>query len=240
VDRSRLPDRKTVRELIREAHAAGRTTMPNLGSGFWVTPHPDMLLFNASHVWNRSGIDPEDLSLAEIEGRKQTEAIMTDFRRNVPGFENAYIARAGVQIGVRETRHLVGRYTLTEGDVLGGRKFEDGIARCAFEIDIHSIEAGKPGRNDVVPPGVYYEVPYRCLLPAKGPRNVLVACRALSATHEANASLRIMPTMSAVGEAAGIAAARALSCQADAGRVDAATLKQDLIRLKIMGDPDRP
>jgi len=197
-----------------------------------------MLFFNMKHVWVDSPFDPRALSGAEMEGRRQVRAILSDLRRNVPGFENAFIARAGVQIGVRETRHLRGRYTLTREDVVAGRCFEDGIARCAYEIDIHPLVEGERTDHVVLDPGIFYEIPYRCLVPASGPENLLVACRALSADHAAHGSLRIMPTMTAVGEAAGIAAARAAGGEGGrVVRVDGEALKQELIAREIMGDP---
>lgn len=234
VDLSRLPDGiKGINTYLKAAHARGQSEIARVGC--WLTPHPDMLLFNTTHIWNCSGLNVVDVSRAEMEGRRQIMGVMTVLRSHVPGFENAYIARAGAQIGVRETRHLLGRYTLTREDILGGRKFEDGIARASFEIDIHPLSSDEKNINLSLKPGVFYEVPYRCLLPAKGPSNVLVACRALSATHEAHASLRIMPTMSAVGEAAGLAAAEALSLNGDVTAVNGTALKTELCRMVIMG-----
>jgi glycine/D-amino acid oxidase-like deaminating enzyme len=235
VDPDRLPDRKEITRLLREAQARGES--PIAGAGFWTTPRPDHLFFNTCHVWNRSGLNVRDLSLAEMEGRRLVRDIVEALRRFIPGFEHAFLARAGTQIGVRETRHLKGLYTLTREDVVTGRHFEDGIARCAYEIDIHALKPGEHTESYVLAPGVFYEIPYRCLIPASGPSNLLVACRALSATHEAHGSLRIMPTLAGVGEAAGLAAARALRKRGRVAAVDGAALKRDLIARGILGDP---
>jgi hypothetical protein len=100
------------------------------------------------------------------------------------------------------------------------RKFADGIVRSCYFIDIHNPvgsqdvhqQAGQRGapRSDFgPPPGDFYEVPFRCLATAGCP-NLLVACRALSASHEASAAVRVMATMHGVGEAAGLAAAEAV------------------------------
>lgn len=236
IDLAQLPPKPEINRRLREAF--DRKESPIYEFGFWRTPHPGMVLCNSGHIWGRNALDEADLSRAEVDGRRLVRGIVDALRRFVPGFENCYAARLGAQIGVRETRHIRGRYTLTEEDVLAGRKFDDGVARNAFEIDVHPPKPGQPKRNHVLGRGVYYEVPYRCLLPAKGPANLLVACRALSATHPAHASLRTMPTMSAVGEAAGIAAARALANGGDVGRVDGAALKRDLLARGIMGEPE--
>ncbi len=235
VDAARLPPRGEVARLMREAHERGES--PIAGAGYWPTPHPDMLFFNTCHVWNRSALDTRDLSRAEIEGRRLVRSIVEALRRVVPGLENAYLARAGSTIGVRETRHLKGLYTLTREDVMAGRPFDDGIARNAFEIDIHPLKPGEKKENTPLAPGVFYEVPYRCLLPSEGPVNLLVACRALSATHAAHASARTLPTMAGVGEAAGLAAAKALKKRGRVAAVDGAALKVELIARGIMGDP---
>ena len=234
VDLSRLPNGiKGINPCLEAAHKCGQSDVARVGC--WVTPHPDLLLFNTTHIRNRSELNVLDVSRAEMEGRRQIMSVMAALRRHVPGFEKAYIARAGAQIGVRETRHLLGRYTLTREDVLNGRQFEDGIARSSFEIDIHPVSEGESKTNLQLKPGVFYEVPYRCLLPTQGPANVLVACRALSATHEAHASVRIMPTLSIVGEAAGLAATRALALDGNVAMVDGAALKAELLRRGIMG-----
>ncbi len=229
--RSLAEVRREVNRCLREAHAAGQASVS--GVGFWPTPRADMLFFNTSHVWVESPLSVRELSQAEIEGRRQVRAIVGDLQRFAPGFAQAYVARAGVHIGVRESRRLMGRYTLSREDIVTGRHFTDGIARCAYEIDIHGLEPGEATEHVVLERGVYYEVPYRCLTPAAGPENLLVACRALSASHEALGSVRIMPTLAAIGEAAGLACVRALP-GGQVACVDGAALKAELLRRLIM------
>lgn len=236
VDGDRLPPAGERSRMYREAYARGDAEVDLGGIGMWPTPHKGVYFFNTMHVCGLSGIDARELSQAEILGRRKVRLITRALTKNIPGFENAYLIKTGTKIGVRETRHLIGEYTIDADDVLNGRHFDDGIARCAYEIDIHSPE-DKATKHVALDKGVFYEIPYRCLLPADGPRNVLVACRGLSASHEAHASLRIMPTMSAVGEAAGIAAARSLELDGDVHAVDAAAIKKDLLERGIMGQP---
>lgn len=236
IDAERLPAPKERSRLYIEAYERGDAEVELGGVGMWPTPHKGVYFFNTMHVCGLSGIDAKQLSQAEIEGRRQVRAITRALVKNIPGFENAYLIKTGTKIGVRETRHLVGEYTITADDVISGKHFPDGIARCAYEIDIHSPD-NKATHHVVLDKGVYYEIPYRCLLPADGPRNVLVACRGLSASHEAHASLRIMPTMSAVGEAAGVAAVRSLAWDGDVHAVDGAVLKASLLERGIVGSP---
>ena len=83
-------------------------------------------------------LDPDDLTRAEVEARLQTTQLLRFFRERVPGFEHARIAATGTQIGIRESRRIVGRYTLTRDDVLQARRFDDAVARSAYPIDIHN------------------------------------------------------------------------------------------------------
>jgi hypothetical protein len=144
----------------------------------------------------------------------------------LPGFENCTLLDTGTQIGVRETRRIMGEYVLTAEDVFGARRFEDAIARVSFPIDIHDPKGGGgffEGPRD----GPYYTVPYRCLVPLQID-NLLVAGRCISATHEAHGSLRVMPPCFATGQAAGTAAALALETDTTPRKVDTVLLRESL------------
>ena len=182
------------------------------------------------------GTDVEDLTRGELELRRETFKIVDFLRKNVPGFKDAYLISTPVQIGIRETRQIIGEYTLTAKDILLGRKYEDSIARGTWWIDIH-CPLGRtkdnvhlctrdcttaepclmlkkhpdqlPQKNKLHPPkGDWYSIPYLCLLPRKI-NNLLVAGRPISATHQAMAGSRVMGTCMAIGQSAGIAAAQA-------------------------------
>lgn len=108
----------------------------------------------------------------------------------------------GVQIGVRETRRIMGEYILTQEDILEGRTFPDDVARGAYSIDIHDVKSS----SFVQLEAPEYGIPYRCQVPKKV-ENLLVAGRSISTTREAQASIRVTPTCMATGQAAGTAAA---------------------------------
>ena len=162
-----------------------------------------------------------------MEGRAQAQELVDFFRAKIAGFENAYLDFTAPQIGVRESRRVVGEYVLTVDDVLGARKFVDGIARAAYSIDIHSPT---DGTSDIrrLKPGTSYEIPYRSLVP-KGVRNLLIASRCISSTHEAHSSLRVMPIVMAIGQAAGTAAAMCAASGRTPKRVNARELRKRLV-----------
>jgi len=145
----------------------------------------------------------------------------------VPGFQNARIAATGTQIGIRESRRIVGRYTLTRDDVVHGRKFDDAVARSAYPIDLHN-PSGSGTTTHRLAPGESYEIPYRCLLPINR-EQLLVAGRCISTTHEALASTRLTPTVMTLGQAAGTAAALACERETLVGEIDAGELRARLI-----------
>ena len=208
VDVERMPPRAEINRLYDAAKAEGRVDCPRENVLLFFAVQPDVVHFNTTRVTGKSGVDAGDLTQAEVEARRQTHQLVRLLVGEVAGFEHAYLQQTAVQIGVRESRRIRGEYVLTADDVLGARKFLDGIARCSYPIDIHSPSgAGTDIRN--VPKGDHYEIPYRCLVPL-GVDNLLVAGRCVSATHEGQSSLRVMPQCFAMGEAAGAAAALAM------------------------------
>ena len=144
------------------------------------------------------------LTAAEQEGRRRARALV-EFLRTVPAFARAFVSHAAPQVGVRESRRVIGRYALTREDVLAGRRFDDGVARADWPIELW--QAGHRGpRYEYLEDGLTYEIPLRSLR-ARDVENLFVAGRCISATHEALGSARVIGTCLATGEAAGIAAA---------------------------------
>lgn len=194
---------------------------------FFSGPHEDEVLINVSRV---SGLDPthiEDLTKAEIEGRKQVLQLERFFQQHVPGFERAVVAAVGTQIGVRETRRITGHYILNGLDVLDARRFDDVIARSGYPIDIHNPE-GKGVTANFIREGGAYDIPYRSIVPLKI-GNLLLAGRCISTTHEAQATTRLTPSCMAIGQAAGIAAALTIKHDCSAIDVPVTELQERLI-----------
>lgn len=150
--------------------------------------------------------DPTELTLGEMLGREQAERLGAFLRAHLPGFADAFVSDAAPRLGVRESRRIRGRYALTADDVLGGRRFDDGVCRAAWPIELHAPGGLTEWR--FLDDDRWYTVPYRCLVP-EGVRNVLAAGRCVSATREGFASVRVIGPCMGEGQAAALAAALA-------------------------------
>jgi hypothetical protein len=215
-------------ELWRQAREDGMVDVPRELVSFFISPYPDEVTVNMTRVVDIDPLDPDDLTRAEVEARLQTVQLLRFFRERVPGFENARIAATGTQIGIRESRRIVGRYTLTGEDVLQGRRFDDAVARSAYPIDIHN-PSGSGTTTRRLREGESYEIPYRCLVPVDR-EQLLVAGRCISTTHEALASTRLTPTVMTLGQAAGTAAALSKTSRVRVADVDPVHLRAELVR----------
>ncbi|HEX2263995.1 MAG TPA: FAD-dependent oxidoreductase, partial [Pseudonocardiaceae bacterium] len=213
-------------DLIQQATEAGDLELPREDLLFFATPHPHELSVNSTRVTRALGTSVWDLSRAEFVARRQLDQISRFLRDRVPGFENSYVAQSGVQVGVRETRRVLGDYQLTGNDILAAKKFPDAIARGAYPVDIHNPE----GTGTVlkrVPKGQAYDIPLRCLLP-RGVDRLIVAGRCISGTHVAHSSYRVMPIAMATGHAAGVCAALATRTDKLPRDVPAEEVQQEL------------
>jgi hypothetical protein len=215
-------------DLIKKAEQNGELALPREDILFFATPHGSELSVNSTRVKNVLGVDVWDLSYAEWEGRRQVKQIASFLQRYVPGFDGSYVGQTGVTVGVRESRRIVGDYTLTAEDVLGAKKFDDVIARCSYPIDVHN-PAGKGTILKRLPPGEAYDIPLRCLLP-KDIEHIIVAGRCISGDHIAHSSYRVMPTSMATGQAAGACAAIASLNNVVPRAIDPGDVQRELIR----------
>ena len=220
-------------DLVANARANGDYSAPGDLIFFIGRPRKGEVVFNTTHVGNIDGTNAEDLTRAEIESRQQMVSIVAFVRKYVPGFENSYLLRSADHVGVRETRRIVGDYVFSAEDVIEARKFTDAICRLAYPVDVHSgkgdgytKDEGKGGPNNA-PPGDWYEIPYRCLVPVVLD-NVLVAGRCVSSTQAGHGAIRIMPCCIAMGQAAGAAAALSLNEGVSVREVNMASLLETL------------
>jgi hypothetical protein len=218
--------RKDINRIYREERAKRPWLNPRGDVLIFGSAHPNTLHFNTTRV-SKNPVDAKELSAAEMEGRAQVQEMVAFLRAKIAGFENAYLDHTACQIGVRESRRVVGEYVLTVEDVLEARKFTDGIARGAYPVDIHSPTDGTTDLRQLKI-GTSYEIPYRSLVP-RGMLNLLVASRCISSTHEAHSSLRVMPIVMAIGQAAGAAAALCVKSGRTPRRVSARELRKLLI-----------
>ena len=192
------------------------------------TPAKNVLHFNTTRIIKKNPTDPFDFSNAEIIARKQVFEMYDFLKKNADGMENSFLMATATEIGVRESRKIVGDYTLTEDDCKKCTKFEDAICACNYEIDIHNPE-GSGTSLYYFKDGEYYTIPYRALIP-KGIENMLVAGRCISSTHEAQASYRTMPTVCTIGQGAGTAIAQAIKKSITTREIDINELQATLIQ----------
>ncbi len=174
---------------------------------------PGVVTCNMTNCIDIDGTKTEDLTQATLVCRRQIEKIISFLREYAPGYENCFCISSASLMGIRETRHFKGVYTLTEDDILRARQFPDWIVRDAhFNFDIHNIEGAGLDKNGVQHKFTQkngYTIPYGCLIPEKLD-GVLLAGRCISGTHKAHSNYRVMPICVGMGEGAGYAAAIAV------------------------------
>ena len=178
---------------------------------------------NVTRILNIDGTNAEDLTKAEVIGLDQAHKVFNFLKKNAPGFENARFMQTADTIGIRETRHINGRYRLTAEDVKACLVQKDSIAVLATNMDTHNKnDAG--GTFYTHENGPYFGVPYGCLLP-EGVSGLLVAGRSISADAIAASATRMIPCCIVFGQAAGTAAAMAIKEGIDPGQVDVKKLR---------------
>jgi hypothetical protein len=191
-----------------KALETGEITVPREYVLLFETATPGVIVVNTSRIGYLDATDPFDLSQAEIVGRQQANQIFRFLKKHCRGFEDSILLTTPSQVGVRESRRIQGLYVLTQQDVIEATRFPDPIAVAGYPIDIHNPtpDTERATHTTHLDPDIEYQIPMRSLLVGEV-KNLIVACRALSATHEAAAAIRVTPIMMAVGQAAGLMSA---------------------------------
>lgn len=219
--------------FVEEARAKGEFPIPRDRIGIYRSPQPGIWRVNTTRLHGLDGTQVQDLTRAEIEGRRQVALLMRFFHEYLPGFKRAILLDTAAQIGVRETRRIVGEYLLTVEDLIQGTDFPDVIALGSYPVDIHSPTGLGGGVLASLQMGYQtapiYQIPYRCLIPNVVDQ-LLVAGRCLSATHEAAAAVRVQPTAYASGHAAGVAAALSVQREETPRHLPATLTQQALLQ----------
>lgn len=194
--------------------------------------HPGTMHFNATRICGKDPTDVLGRSESEIDGRRQIDSVSEFMIKYVPGFEHAFVSVTGSEVGVRESRHIEGLYTLTGEDAYEGRKFEDSVSRGYFPIDLHNPDGATGYGNG----GVWmvlkdtFDIPYRCLVP-KHIDGLILSGRCISGTSEAHGSYRTQGGIMGIGQAAGAAAAMCARHQVQPRRQDAKDVQKALDEL---------
>ena len=197
---------KTIDNLqnqYKKVQKTGKITNPRENILVFSTPIKNVLHFNTTRVVRKNPTDPFEKTEAEIIARKQVYEMYDFLKKHADGMEESFLMSTAFEIGVRESRKIVGEYTLTENDLLNCTKFDDGVVACNYDLDIHNPE-GEGTFHHYFKEGEYYTIPYRAFIP-KGINNMLISGRCISSDQGAQASFRIMPAVASIGEATGTA-----------------------------------
>jgi len=225
--------KKDFHGLMSAAAESGEYNLPRKEGSDHITPvdHMTATIMTRLPSYYKDGermvnaTDPELLSAAEVEGRCQAIEYIRFLRDKVPGYEKAQLSTFNTQIGVRETRRIYGEYRLTKDDVLTAKKFDDQIGLCGAPIEDH--HGGTDTKWGYLPDGECVGIPYRTLIP-KGGKNIIVAGRCFSATHDAHAAVRSMAQTMSMGQAAGTAAAISVAKKQAPSDINVANLRDTL------------
>ena len=176
-------------------------------------------------------LNPLDVYKAEKSLRQQISKIIEFLKNNIPGFENICLKGSASTLGVRESRRILGRYILTEQDLMEGRSYPDSVVHLAlFSLDIHNPAGPGQSEHEERCPKMPkpYDIPFAAMCPI-GCDNLITAGRCISGTHVAHSSYRVMRICMAMGQAAGAAAA--IMCQT---QTNTSTVSTDLIRKHLI------
>lgn len=212
--------------LLKE-YAQDWDNFPRGEIGVYEEVDPGVFRVNCSRILDVDATKTDDLTRATEVGQEQCLFIFNFLKKHAPGFENAILLNTADTIGIRETRHIQGEYTLTGQEVYDCVLHPDAIACMATNMDTHNKD--NPGGTLHVPDKPYFDVPYGCLV-AKGVDNLLVAGRAISADAQAGSAIRMMPSCMAFGQAAGTAAAMAAAADIPVRKVPTDALRNALTR----------
>ena len=225
---------RTAERLMDEAEAAGKHHFPRKRPIVRPQRNPLEWRANLTQLSNPDGsaVDGTDVlqvTHGELQGREQVFEAFSFIKQKVPGFSDAYVVDIAPQIGIRETRRIVGDYQLTEDDVLDCADFEDTIGVNGWPVEAHvagSVEFRWQRGED---PRGFNQLPYRMLLPG-GVDNLFVVGRCASMTHEGQSSARVSGPCFVMGETAGTAADMMLAGGGTTRTVDVPTLQARLER----------
>jgi len=238
VDAARAGDAwRTIPARMDEAEADGAFRFPRRGAIVRPQKHASEWRVNVTQLKNADGsavdgTDAVSLSAGEVEGRRQAVDYLRFLRERVPGFEDAYALEIAPQLGIRETRRLIGEHVLSASDVLGCASFADSIGVNGWPLELH-VAGDVEWRWPPIPESRgFNQLPWRMLLPKRGSAggalNVLLAGRCASMTHEGHSAARVSGSCFVMGQAAGTGAALALASGVPLHDIDTRALQSTL------------
>ncbi|MFV0253175.1 MAG: FAD-dependent oxidoreductase [Beutenbergiaceae bacterium] len=229
-----LPISADIRNRLLELHSQGE--IPIFG-GPWINSffRDGMVSINLLREATDAS-DPARFTSTETSLREQLHAMIGLLQREFPEFRHAWLAKSGIQTGVRETHHIVGQYRFVRDDVVRPKAFADTIAKGAHVIDVHSTRTSD--QDGLETPHRAYNIPLRSLIP-QGSTNLVTAGRCICADVDGFGSVRVMATCMAMGQGAGTAAALAIQQRAAITAIDLGRLRTLLLDQGAVVDSDQ-
>jgi len=223
---------KMMKERVADAFENKTYMLPRKEGSSHEMCQPGCITTVAVKVSNLHALKIDELTKAEIEGRKQCFEYENFFRDRVPGYEESKIIGLSHQIGVRETRRVFGLHRLTKEDCMSGEIPATSVLLCGAPIEDH--RRGRNGEDETyweyIPDTGIYGVPYGTIVPQSSSMTWMVG-RCFSAAHDAHASCRSMAQTMSMGQAAGLAVIQSLKRECDAKDIDVAMLRDELAML---------
>lgn len=219
-----------LRKIFDRMHAEGKCPVDRETLIYIKSMNEGEVYVNSTRLLNTDATDIMSLTNAELEGQLQVAKLTKMLQENVPGFEKCFISAIAPTLGVRETRRFKGIKYLTGDEICAGLIPDDTIGLGAYKIDIHSGTDRSTLFKTVEQP---FGIPYGCLVSAEIP-NLMFAGRCVSVDAATLASVRVMPQCMSMGQAAGQAAAMAISENIQPAQVDVAALREELYAQKAV------
>ncbi|MHC4741631.1 MAG: FAD-dependent oxidoreductase [Planctomycetota bacterium] len=184
----------------------------------------DHRMLAGTRVFGADCSDADRLTQAELDGRRQVDAICRLLREHFTGGRGVPLVALPTKIGIRETRHVRCLHELKADELITGKRFDDAIANGTYRIDVHSAQGAGVKFRSLNAGTMFYQIPYRSLVP-RGAKNVLVAGRSIDADEQAFGAVRVMVNCNQMGQAIGVASWVALDSGTDVGAIDTAKMR---------------
>ena len=224
-----IKDRGFVLEpLFMKGYEDGELEEDNLRyfQAFTVPSKKGVMSFNCPHILGiNQTTSTINRSEAITKGRRLINKLSKFLIKNMQGFENSYLSKEASALGIRESYRIEGKYELTEEDYFKRARFEDGIARGDWYLDVHSVNKRSEEEDKPYNKGEYYEIPYRTLVTEEVP-NLIVVGRCLSATFLMQSSVRIQATLRDIGQVAGEACVYSVKNNVDLNAINGKVLRK--------------
>lgn len=224
-----------LRKIFDRMHAEGKCPVDRETLIYIKSMNEGEVYVNSTRLLNTDATDIFSLTNAELEGQLQVAKLTKMLQENVVGFENCFISSIAPTLGVRETRRFKGIKYLTGDEICAGLIPDDTIGLGAYKIDIHSGTDRSTLFKTVEQP---FGIPYGCLVSSEI-NNLMFAGRCVSVDAATLASVRVMPHCMCMGQAAGQAAAMALTENINPADVDVAKLRAELYAQKAVLDMEQ-